>query len=472
MSEARTFEDWQPARLIPVVGIRGQDEQEARATSAFLAVLSAVPEFAYGLLTELGAPHGHIQTFTEVRLKDPDGKVGRPDGAIVVTRGTRTWKALVEVKTGSGVLTSEQTNRYLDLARDHGFDSVVTISSEITARPQDIPVAVDRRKTRSVRLYHLSWWRITTTAVMEHRHRGIADPDQAWILGELIAYLDHPNSGASGFQDMGSSWVQVRETARQGTIRGGDPAVRDAAAHWEQLLDYLALGLSQELGHEVVPGRPRKQSLQERIEQHVGRVVQTGELAGSLRVPGAVGPVGLIANLRTRQVTTSVELAAPGEGRQTTRVKWLLRQLRDADARLRLDASFANTRETSSVLLGEAREYPDRLLSGSDARRAIKSFEVALTRGLGLKNGRGAGSFIAETRAQLFDFYGEVVQNLTAWQARAPRLPEVDEAAVVELPPVVIPTAAVGVVTPGEVLPALDAGTGYGEYVSEADTSE
>jgi hypothetical protein len=42
--------NWQPARLIPVTGIKGQEEQEARATSAFLAVLRAVPEFTYALL--------------------------------------------------------------------------------------------------------------------------------------------------------------------------------------------------------------------------------------------------------------------------------------------------------------------------------------------------------------------------------------------------------------------------------------
>lgn len=442
MSEIAGLEDWQKARLIPVAGIRGQDEQEVRATSTFLAVLSAVPEFAYALLTQLGAPRGRAQTFTEVRLKDPDGKVGRPDGAIVVTRGARTWKALVEVKTGSALLTGEQTSRYLDLARDHSFDAVVTISSQITARPQDVPVDVDRRKTRRVALYHLSWWRIITTAVMAHRNQGITDPDQAWLLDELIAYLDHPNSGASGVQDMGGSWVPVRDGARQGTLRSGDQSVRDVAQRWEQLLDYLALGLSQQLGREVAPSRPRKQTHAERIDQHARRIVQNGELAGSLRVPDAVGAIGLVADLRARQVTASVMLVAPGEGRQLTRAKWLLRQLREADSRLRLSSSFANTSETSSVLLGDAHDQPQRLLSAADPRREIKGFEVALTRALGSKNGRGMGSFIAETKAQLFDFYGDVVQNLSAWQARAPRLPGVlEEPDVLAAPAQVIATA-------------------------------
>jgi hypothetical protein len=65
-------ETWNPARLIPTAGIRGQEEQERRATSAFLAVLKAVPEFAHSLLWELGAPKGRISTFTEVQLKDDE----------------------------------------------------------------------------------------------------------------------------------------------------------------------------------------------------------------------------------------------------------------------------------------------------------------------------------------------------------------------------------------------------------------
>jgi len=111
-------------------------------------------------------------------------------------------------------------------------------------------------------------------------------------------------------------------------------------------------------------------------------------------------------------------------------VKWLLRQLPEGDPRLRLSAYYANTRETGSALLGEVKEQPQRLLSPTDAKREIKGFEVAVTRVLGHKNGRGAGSFIEETRSQLLDFYGEVVQNLTPWVARAPRLPAMDEAAV------------------------------------------
>jgi hypothetical protein len=177
-----------PARLIPTAGIRGQEEQERRATSALLAVLKAVPEFAHALLKELGAPKGRVSTFTEIQLKDGEGKVSIRDGAIVVERGKTRWGVLVEVKTSDAQLADEQVNRYLDHARPLGFSGVLTISNRIRSGPTDSPVVVDRRKLRSLNLWHLSWWRILTEAVVQHRHRGVSDPDQAWILGELIAF--------------------------------------------------------------------------------------------------------------------------------------------------------------------------------------------------------------------------------------------------------------------------------------------
>lgn len=421
---SEVHEDWSPARLIPVVGIRGQEEQEKRATSSLLAVMAAVPEFGHALIQDLGAPRGKITTYAEVQLKDGDGKVSIPDGVIVAERGQRRWRALVEVKTGSAGLETEQVGRYLDMARQHSFDAIVTISNQITAKVTDSPVALDRRKAKRVGVYHLSWWRIITEAVLQYRFRGISDPDQAWILGELIAYLDHENSGASGFRDMGQGWVNVREGARQGTLRASDKEVLGVAERWEQFIDYLALGLSQDLGREVSTLRPRGQSLPERLDQLVERLAETGTLSGAVRVPDAVAPVEIVADLRARQLTTSVVVEAPREGRSSARVNWMLRQLRDAPTDVRLTVAFTGSRETTSLLLGEGREFPQRLLSPSDAKRAPRAFEIAVTRPLGSKGGRSQGSFVRETRRQVIDFYRDIVQNLKPWQAKAPKLPE------------------------------------------------
>jgi hypothetical protein len=421
---ANHAQDWQPARLIPVVGIRGQQEQEKRATSVLLAVIHAVPEFGHGFLRGFGAPKGRISTFTEVQLKGDDGKVHIPDGAIIIERGQTRWSALVEVKTGKAALETEQVTSYLEIARDHGFDAVITISNQIASQPTDAPVTVDKRKLRRVALYHRSWWRIVTEAVMQHRFRGISDPDQAWILGELIAYLDHENSGASGFEGMGDQWVSAREAARQGTLRTADKEAFSVAERWEQFLDYLALGLSQDLGRDVQPIRQKKQDLHSRLDACVRELAESGCLKGSMRIPDAVAPLTLLADLRAYQLTTSVVIDAPREGKPVSRVNWLLRQLGEAQTSLRITVSFVNARETTSLLLGDVRENPKSLLSPTDPKREPRCFELALTQKLGLKNGKGQGSFVRETRRQVIDFYDDTVQNLKPWQAKAPKLPD------------------------------------------------
>jgi hypothetical protein len=167
---------------------------------------------------------------------------------------------------------------------------------------------------------------------VQHRHRGVSDPDQAWLLGELIAYLDHEKSGASGFQDMGDKWVSVRTAAANETLRAGDPEAREIAERWEQFIDYMCLGLGQDLGREVTPVRPRKTSAEARLDATVRRLVDAGKLDGSVRVPDAIGDVSVEADLRTRRVTTSVRVAAPREGRPKTRINWMLRHCKDRRA--------------------------------------------------------------------------------------------------------------------------------------------
>src|SRR5690606_10512259 len=122
-------------------------------------------------------------------------------------------------------------------------------------------------------------------------------------------------SGASGFEDMGPSWVKVRDGARQGTLRASDNEVRAVAENWVQFSQYLALGLSQDLGREVETVRPRKQTHDQRVELLVKELADAGVLTTSLKVPDTVAPMTITADLRARQVHTDVTLAAPGEGR-------------------------------------------------------------------------------------------------------------------------------------------------------------
>ncbi len=420
--------EWTPARLIPTAGIRGQEEQETRATSALLAVLPAVPDFGHELLGHLRAPKGRIATYTEVRLKDEEGTVHIPDGAIVVERGKRRWSCLVEVKTARSQLGAEQVLRYLEMARVHGFDGLLTISNQIRATSDSLPYEVDKRKVGKLTVRHLSWWGILTEAIMQHRFRGVEDPDQAFILNELIRYLDDERSGASGFEGMGEEWSGVRDSARDSTLQARDPQAALIAGRWEQLVEYLALQLSQELGVTVRQSRPRRKSSGDRIADATRDLAESGVLVGSLEVPNAVGAVGIEADLRSSRVTTTVEIAAPADRRAKARVSWLLRQLRDVPPTLRIETRFAKTGRTTTASLEDAREIPASLLLADDPKREPRSFCLAVSRPMGRKRGRTEGSFVTETRRQMVDFYRDLVQDLTPPPAKAPRLPEEDQA--------------------------------------------
>jgi hypothetical protein len=420
-------ESWHEARLIPTSGISGADEQERRATSALLAVVTAVREFGRGLTQPLGAPAGSIQAFIEVPFMLGDKRC-YPDGLIRVTRGQRSWTALVEVKTGTNELVPEQLENYLDIAREHEFDALITISNEIPPSAGQHPTKVDKRKLRKVAMHHLPWSQVLAEAVIQKEHRGVADPDQAWILGELIRYLEHPRSGALEFEDMGASWVAVRDAVSAGTLRASDKGVADVAARFDALLRFASLRLGRTLGTEVVPavGRREAADLSLRTASLVDSLVKDGRLTGSIRIPNAVAPLHIELDLRSSRVTCHVDVDAPREGRPTTRVNWLVRQLKAAPDSVRLEAFALHTRGPGAAdLLKSVREDPALLVQ--DPKKELRSFRIAHTSPLGTKRGRGRGSAIDSVLDAVDLFYGEVLQHLKAWAAAPPKMREVSD---------------------------------------------
>ncbi len=413
---------WESARLIPVSGIRNAEERERRAVSALLAVLYAVNEFGVALTRPFGAPKGKLSAFIEVPLELADGRSVRPDGLIQVVRGKRSWGGLLEVKTGKNELKREQIETYLDLAKELGIDCVITISNQIAKIPGGHPVEVDKRKLRKVALYHISWSRLLTEAVLQKAHRGVADPDQAWILGELIRYLEHSNAGAVDFCDMGESWVGVRDAVKNGTLRSSDKKAIEVAGKWEELVSFVALRLGRKLGadvQEILAVKERK-DLSIRIANIVDAMVTEGLMPGAIRIPNTVSDITLNADLRAQQIVASVAVGAPKTGRPTTRINWLVRQLKASSPDVRLDSWGNRSRTSMSDLLGNVRSDSSLLVPVDN--REIVSFTVSLSRPMGTKRSSGNRSFIDSVLQTLDDFYGDVVQHIREWQPAAPKL--------------------------------------------------
>ncbi|GEA89860.1 TerD family protein [Cellulomonas cellasea] len=414
---------WTPARLFSISGVGTADEQEKRTTSALLATVMGVPAFARALTARFGAPAGTVEAYLEVQFRLGETTV-IPDGVLRVSRGTRLWTGLVEVKTGSGQLAREQVEHYLDVARQEGYDALITLSNEIAPQAGEHPVTVDRRKLRKTALLHLSWAEVLHEAKVTLHHRGVADQLQAWLLHELIRYLEHPRSGAASFDDMGPSWVPVRESVHAGTLRPTDRKVPAVADSWTRLVRQLCLRLSSDLGVTVTHALPRRLATDSaaRIQAIVAQLSATGELEAVLKVPLAAGPLTVTADLRTSQVKVAVALAAPQEGTGPRRIAWLLRQLRDAPDALLVEAVFTGRSDSACERLVDVRADASVLLPDRSAE--ISAFRLTLSSPMGTKRSGVRGAFVPSVTSAVEAFYSTVVQPLKPWVPAAPRLPE------------------------------------------------
>jgi hypothetical protein len=422
------------ARLIPVSGIGSVQEAEQRATSAFLAILSAVRDLSTDLLSPLGASKAQKATVdTYIEVNTP-GKRVRPDGLIEVSFGNKKWSAFVEVKTGANDLDADQINAYLDLAREYGIDHVLTISNEIAMREGVHPtVGVRVRANSKVGVSHLSWSEVVSSALRIKRHRGVSDTEQAWLLDELIRYLQHPNSGALDFSDMGPHWVGVRDASREEVLTKRTPGIEDVASRWDQLLRFAALQLSADIGHDVGIVLPRGITDQrQRTSSLVESLIQSGRLSGGLRIPNTAGDLMIEANLRTRRLTAALDIAAPQGMGARGRVSWLVNQLGEAPPNLVIEVYAAHQRTPTSATLAQTLE--DRLAPLDEAKREPARFRVVQRADMGM--GRGAAKkspgFITTVLDLVLSFYGTVVQDVTPWQPPAPKLPKPTPAPVEE----------------------------------------
>jgi hypothetical protein len=413
--------------LFPISGIGGADEQERRASSALLAVIQSVREFGRAIVAPMGAPTGRLSAFIEVPFDDGDKKL-RPDGLIQVVSGHRTWTALVEIKTGRHDLITGQIESYMDVARRHKFDALLTISNQVVAVPGVHPVKLSKARAQAAKLYHLSWSQIRTEALVEQANRSVSDPDQAWILAEFIRYLEHPRSGAIDFDDMGPSWVHVRDRARAGTLHPQDKAAVDVADKFGGLISFAALQLSRELGTSVRPMVPQAQLRDPAryLQESVGDFAGTGLLQGAVRVPGTVAPIKITADLRAGLIHCAVTVPAPREGRPTTRVNWLVRQLKAAPGQLCIEPSAAWQRGRGQArTLDEARKDPRALVE--DPAHELRSFMVSLSCNAGPARGQGRGSFVDSVLTAVDKFYSEVVQHIKPWAPAPPKIRESEE---------------------------------------------
>lgn len=421
------IESGERARLIPVCAA---GQKEIAAVSALLAVFRIVPEYARVMLEEVGAPssaRSRLSAWTEVCFKRPKqtrSSLPRPDGLLVVDTSRKEWVALVEAKIKGDELNPEQLEKYLDVAKEVGADALITISNQFATIPSHHPTKVDKKKLRSIGLYHFSWLSLLSNAQLLAEADSVKDREQAIVLEELIRFLKHEQSGVRPFDRMGPAWKEVCAKVQNAeSLRKNDPILLDSISDWYQLSRYLGLTLSTRIGKRVSTVLPRKfaNSPEARLDDHVNTLINRCRLENDFQIPNAAGQIHLEADLRRRTISLSIRLDPPADKKKpTAAVNWLTRQLRGKELKgVLIGCSWPRRTPNTTLSLEQALEHPEDLIpeavnelpTSLEARRVI---DLA-------GRFRGAKTLVEDVERAFSAFYREVGQHLTPWVAPPPK---------------------------------------------------
>ncbi|MEU1022702.1 TerD family protein [Streptomyces sp. NPDC005904] len=405
-------DSWKGARLFPVSVLKSDRDRETRATSVLLSVMAQIPEFGRRLTAAFGAPAGRMETFAEVQL--PHGETPRrPDGVIRVERAGKLWTALVETKTNGNALKADQVQAYMDIAARRGYEAVITLSNDVALEGSPlVDVKVDGRRKHKVALWHLSWAEVAHQAQMLIRHEGVGNAAHAWLLQELLHYLQHENSGCHGFQNMGAAWVPVRKGIDDETLCQGDSRTLEVVESWERLIRQVCLGLGGELGQKVLPvQRARRGSgPAERRSRLADQLCLEGRLHAEMRIEDTPGVLAITADLRTGKLRTSIDIPAPAQGSPLTWVKRLVRRLSDAPADLHIETLVEGEAGGPRGTLERLRPEPADMLPKNGAR--ITGFRLSLFKGMGSGRGNAETGFIRSVDDAVHRFHALVAAQL------------------------------------------------------------
>ena len=173
---------------------------------------------------------------------------------------------------------------------------------------------------------------------------------------------------------MGEHWLDIRDGAREGTVNRRTDGVTEIAQRWDQLLGFASLKLGADIGRDVLEVVPRAQQTDPtlRTKAFIESIADSGQLAGSLRIPDTVADLDIEVDLKARQNIVSATFDAPRDKGGKGRIGWLVRQLTEAPGELVVEAYAKNARTGTAARLVDVREdssvlIGDCLLYTSDA---------------------------------------------------------------------------------------------------------
>lgn len=399
--------------------------KELIATSTLLAVFRIVPELLAELIKDTGIKINNrtvLETYTEIGVaKSPHTKNDRPDGFIYI-KNRNEWTSLVEAKVGNNSLNLEQVIKYVEDARANGIDAVITISNEFTPRVDLSPITLPKRLLTKVKLYHLSWRLILSSAILLKNKNEIEDREKSFVIEELIKFLRDDSVGNKSFTQMPTAWTQVCNDASIGAkFKNSDPNIAEVSNALVEEFSEIALNLTDHLGVDCNTKLPHaskddRSKWQSEISKNI---INQKKAICSFSIPNAANELDVEIDLAKSTIRVGMELKAP-EDRSTLsgKINWLSRQLKFKDDK----KSFIKVRWKSRA----ADEFIElsKLESDYFRERDLNTTIMSFTPLMQLHSSKIFNSrknFITELEKIVIEFYDIHAQYLKQWVPKAPK---------------------------------------------------
>jgi len=410
-----------PARLIPTL----KTGDEGALTSIILSSIKLVKEFRDQVFKDLKlSRNGKVYYYTEVGFPELDEK-SRIDGLVIIIKsGVIKEAAFFEMKNKNNGIDKAQIEKYLKLSRDLGVNKLVTVSNEFVANHTHSPI--DVKTPKNILLYHFSWTYLITKAqlLLFKNELNIEDEDQVDIMKEVLAYMDSPVSGVSGFNKMKPEWKQLSDNIRaQVPLKVSDEYISNAVLSWHQEEKDMALLMSRKLG-VLVKASPKSN---DSIKNDVRKVCKDNTMHGLLSVKNSVSDIKIKLEFERRSVMMSIKVTPPMNKGTVARISWINRQLENCRKK---DEELFNTLENKIWVEADVKFARENLkvkftdlepLLEDSKGKEIQAFNIVLIDGFG-GNFSSTKKFIQLIETLVLNYYEGIVQYMSNWTPPAPKL--------------------------------------------------
>ena len=414
----------QPARLIPLLKVG----DEMALASIFLSTLRLVKEYRDEVFKALKlSKGGKIYYYREVSFPDCFPNLGniRIDGLIIVVKsGAIKEAAFFEMKSKSNGIEQGQIEKYLEVSKKLGVNSLVTVSNEFVADPSQSPLKI--KPPKAVNLFHFSWTYLLTIGqlLLFKNESNIQDADQIEIMREVLEYFENPLSGVSGHTQMKPGWKQlVDDVNAQKPLKVTDEYLSDAVLSWYELEKDMSLLMSRNLGVLVKCSQKGHKSLKE----DVTKVKNENIINGILSVKNSVSDIKITGEIARKNVIMSIKVTPPLDKGTIARITWIGKQLENCSKRspevfeaiskdIFIEADVKYIKEHEMVSLKDVEKLKD-VTNGKE----ILAFNVLLNRSFGVSFSSNK-KFVENIEKMVLEYYEGIVQHMSSWNKPAPKL--------------------------------------------------